>query len=222
MMHDTSAQPLLKPHIFKWFSRNQARTPRILRYKYYFCGATIEALQRFVPGPPVGNLTPFTDYEVVVIGVHLVNRIVETGKFPLLIKPFTGGNRSGTMSATDIFGIIPIEYRSEDVGCGCSQCSRFRRLRIASFLFVFEKRRDNRVLFSRAIGEFQLVAEIQHLPDVTNSKRVSIVSEPTLIVEDQLEVLLHKSRPTPDPLRMCEATGYREVGSLQSLFEGFR
>jgi hypothetical protein len=98
-------QALLDPLILEWFRRDEARTPGIFRDEYNFRDAAFAALELFVPTQTIQQFTTPTDHKIVVIGVVLVNSVVQAGENPLVLKTFTRSHCSGTMSWKDIFRI---------------------------------------------------------------------------------------------------------------------
>jgi hypothetical protein len=84
-----------------------------------------------------------------------------------------------------------------------------------------DKRGYHHFLDLLAVRSLEFVREEQYLSQMPHSKCVSIVTEGTFFIEDQVKVCLHKCGYTSIPVRAAKLAWNGEPGLLQTPIESF-
>jgi len=189
-------QTLLDPLEFQWFTGYETRTARIFWDQYDLSNATFKTLHGFIPVQSILHLTSTPYNHVLVIGVHLMNTVVETGETPLLFEAFTSRDRPWTVSGNDVLVIKVTEDIPQDVTS--SSQSGFAVSVESKIELTFG---PNEVAYHAGfiftiVRKLNLVPKEADLTHVTYGDRICIVQKFPILVEYSVKVHPQESGPT--------------------------
>jgi hypothetical protein len=218
--HDLPPKALLNPLEFQWLTGNETRTAAIFWNEHNLSNAFLKTFQGSIPVQSIFQFTRTPYHEVFIVGVHLMNPVVQSGKLPLVLEAFTGGHRARAVPRDDVFVIEITKQVPDDVAGGEGFAAGELTIRKLKFFLSRLKGLDHSSLISRLIGDFQLVARETDLTDMTYCRRICIMPDGPISVKYQFEVFLHESGYTT-LLGGFKATRKGEIGLDQSFVESF-
>jgi hypothetical protein len=220
MANQLPRQSELEPHIFEWFGRDVSGSARVLWDLYKARYTAWYAAERSIPIPPVGNFTPLTRHEIVVVRELLMNIVVQGCEDPLTIELFTTSHRPRTMTGYKFMTVEVMEYPFYEVcGNGTIPFRLSCRREVLLSLNRAELRYGFRSLLLAKI-ELVLVTGIADLAEMLNRRRICLVEENSFGIEGSLKVLLPESGNTWVPVSSCELTWNFEETFLQGIIQG--